>query len=548
MINQFSDYWKEKAQKWRKSWAEKARRFAVRHMQLEEIREEVFGNLVSKTNVMSLLEEHQTVRNPISQWGTDLRFSFSEQGLREALLKEGADISSLSMTVNKKSIVGQQPHDVEYNNIKDVAYNRSDLYKKCTDLETCTINYGGVTMTIYRYTYLEQPFAWYELLPCWQLPLPLRRFQETDFNILNIATLLLEMAAEYELRQEELNYYAKKLKLRTMDAALTDDISFELWDDKKLEKKVAEYFSKDYPGVKVLGFVLRPWKQAITKYFDAITEQGILNEEEKLDAYTLDYNFQYYVENVLQPYFIKHGLQELKMWKPEENSSDLYIESQGYLVKYDAYNNTFWPNAHYSMCCIGGALSRRHYICKGSSGGLGNVPLRALAYYLKEMPEISKKTDEIVVKTLRIYDQLMQQKNENYRQKVEWLDSLAAQHKGKPVGKMMKFLRWSMMMDQRLLINNDHYLLISSIKVLGETSFSFVERSYISHNEEVIERWLDADCQNVYVADPVTTDFEEWEKRHRRGMLYRACSWSARKFLGDDTGVLLSIDFINQEF
>jgi len=103
-------------------------------------------------------------------------------------------------------------------------------------------------------------------------------------------------------------------------------------------------------------------------------------------------------------------------------------------------------------------------------------------------------------------------------------------------------------MDQRLLINNDRYLSISSIKVLGETSFSFVERRPALHNEEVIERWLDADCQNVYVADPVTTDFEEWEKKHRRGMLYRACSWSAREFLGDDTGVLLSIDFINQKF
>ena len=200
------------------------------------------------------------------------------------------------------------------------------------------------------------------------------------------------------------------------------------------------------------------------------------------------------------------------------------------------------------MCCIGGALSRLHYICKGSSGGLGNVPLRALAYYLKEMPEISKKTDEVVVKTLRIYDQLMQQKNENYRQNVEWLDSLAAQHKGKPVGKMMKFLRWSMMMDQRLLINNDRYLSISSIKVLGETSFSFVERSYFSHNEEVIERWLDADCQNVYVADPVTTDYDEWVKTHRKGKFVEQWSWSAREFLGDDTGVLLSIDFINQKF
>ena len=534
MINRFSDYWVKKAKKRRKSWAEKARRFAVRHMQLEEIRKEVFYNHVPKTNVMSLLEEHQTVRNPISQWGTDLRFSFSEQGLREALLKEGADISSLSMTVNRKSIVGQQPHDVEYNNIKDVAYNRSDLYKKCTDLETCTINYGGVTMTIYRYTYLGQPFAWYELLPCWQLSLPLRRFQETDFNILNIATLLLEMAAEYELRQEELNYYAKKLKLRTMDAALTDDISFELWDDKKLEKKVAEYFSKDYPGVKVLDFVLRPWKQAITKYFDAITEQEIQNAKEKLDAYTLKHNFRYYVEKVLQPYFIKHGLQELKMWKPEENSSDLYIESQGYLAKYDAYNHTFWPNAHYSMSCIGSFANK--------------IPLRALAYYLKEMPEISKKTDEVVVKTLRIYDQLMQQKNENYRQDVESLDSLAAQHKGKPVGKMMKFWRWSKMMDRFVKGNLESDYSISSIKVLGETSFSFVERSYFSHNEEVKERWLDADCQNVYVADPVTTDFEEWEKKHRRGMLCPAWSWSARKFLGDDSGVLLSIDFINQKF
>lgn len=36
----FNEYWKEKAQKRRKSWAAKAKRFADRHAQLEDIRKE----------------------------------------------------------------------------------------------------------------------------------------------------------------------------------------------------------------------------------------------------------------------------------------------------------------------------------------------------------------------------------------------------------------------------------------------------------------------------------------------------------------------------
>ena len=63
-------------------------------------------------------------------------------------------------------------------------------------------------------------------------------FQETDFYTLNVATLLMEMAAEWELRQEEFNYYAKQLRIRTMEAAISDSIDFELWDDKKIQKKL----------------------------------------------------------------------------------------------------------------------------------------------------------------------------------------------------------------------------------------------------------------------------------------------------------------------
>ena len=545
----FNEYWKEKAQKRRKSWAAKAKRFAERHLQLAAIRSEVVYSCMDRIEVLSLLNEHRTVQNPIARWEPNMHFSFSEQGLREAMQAEGADVSSLTVAVSKKNIVGQQPHEIAYGDMLDLASNRRDLYEKYTDLEICTINYREVTMVIYRYTYLQQPFALYEFLPCKQLSFSNLRLEETSFSTLNIATLLMEIAAEYELRQEELNYHAKKLRLRTMDAALADGIEFELWDDKKLEKKVAEYVSKDYPVEKMLELVLRPWKQAITKYFRDITEQELQNPTEKLAAYSLRSDFPYYVKNVLQPYFDKLGLQEVKMWRPNEKSQVLYIKNQGYLAKYNAWDDAFYPNAHYSMCCIYGELNKS--------------PLRALAYFLQKMPDICKKTDEVVIKVMHLYDRLMQQKNKNYRENVEFLDSLAAQHKGTPVGKMMKFLRWNAGRFINPKSKGYSDFSISTIKVVGKTAFSFVVKDVPqglsvvngqltgTYKDEVRERWLDADCQNVFVADPVTTDYDEWVKNHRKGMFVDRWSWSVQDFLSGysprDSKPSLSIDFIEQK-
>jgi hypothetical protein len=97
--------------------------------------------------------------------------------------------------------------------------------------------------------------------------------QDTDFHTLNTATLLMEAAAEWELRQEELNYHAKKQKIRTMEAVTFDTIEFELWDEKKLQKKIPEYIEKDYTPDKNINQVIRPWKLAIEKYFDAVSER-----------------------------------------------------------------------------------------------------------------------------------------------------------------------------------------------------------------------------------------------------------------------------------
>ena len=541
----FNEYWKEKAQKRRKSRAAKAKRFAERHTQLEDIRKEVVFSRMDRREVLSLLDEHRTVQNPIARWDPNMHFSFSEQGLREAMQAGGADVSSLTMTVNKKTIIGQQPHEIAYGDMLDLASNRRDLYEKYTDLETCTITYREVTMVIYRYTYLQQPFALYEFVPCKQLSFSNLRLEETSFSILNIATLLMEMAAEYELRNEELNYHAKKLKLRTMDAALTDDISFELWDDKKLEKKVAEYIDKDYPVEKMLELVLRPWKQAITKYFRDITEQELHNPTEKFDESDLeDLNFR---NNVLQPYFNKHGLQEVKVWKTNERRSDIRIEYQGYQLKYtdDVF---FYPNAHYPIYC-------NNQVPRYSS--MQGTPLRALADYLRKMPEITRKTDEVVIKVMYLYDGLMQEKNGEYRKNVEYLESLAAQHKGTPVGKMMKFLRWNAGRFINPKSKGYSNFSISTIKVAGETAFSFVVKDVPqgfsmvngqltgTYQDEVKERWLDADCHTIYAADPNTTDFDEWVKTHRRW------SWSVQEFLSyyspQDSKPSLSIDFIEQK-
>ena len=247
-------------------------------------------------------------------------------------------------------------------------------------------------------------------------------------------------------------------------------------------------------------------------------------------------------KNVLQPFFNKHGLTGIKMWIPDKGSSPLFMENQGYLTKYNP-SDAFYPNAHYPMCVI-------------YEGG-DNTPLRALAYFLRKMPEFTRKTDEVVIKVMRLYDGLMLQKNEIYRKNVEYLDSLAAQYTGTPVGKMMKFLRWNAGRFINPKPKGYSDFSISTIKVVGETAFSFVVKdvpqSYsvvngqltVTYKDEVIERWLDADCQNVYVADPVTTDFDEWVKNHR------PWSWSVQDFLSSysprDSKPSLSIDFIEQK-
>ena len=222
----FNEYWKEKAAKRRKSWASKAKRFADQHTQLENIRKEVYLPLDYGVNFS--FDDYKTVhfikQNPIVCW-QDMNFCFSEDGLRAALEDESADMSRFKMEVNRQSLKGkeapQPKNDWEaysYKPNKVFDYDKMYLdwlkrmYEICTDVETVHLSYRQITMTIKRYSTEGMPFGYYELNPCEQLTKSAMLLQETDFYTLNVATLLMEAAAEWELRQEELNYYAKKLK------------------------------------------------------------------------------------------------------------------------------------------------------------------------------------------------------------------------------------------------------------------------------------------------------------------------------------------------
>ena len=483
----FNDYWKEKSAKRKKSWAGKAKRFAQKHMQLEAIRSEIVYGHMKREEVRSLLDEHRTVQNPIARWNSNMHFSFSEQGLREAMQAEGADVSSLMVTISKKNIVGQQPHEIAYGDMLDVAGNRRDLYEKFTDLETCTINYREVTMVIYRYTYLQQPFAMYELVPCKQLSISDLRLEETGFSTLNIATLLMEMTAEWELRQEEFNYYAKKLKLRTMEAVLVDSIEFELWDEKKLQKKIPEYITKDYNLDKIVEQVFRPWKSAVKKYIDAAVERSLTeNNIERFEPFCNSYSRDKFVKEHLRPYLESVGLQEVELEVSGKENNDVILKYQGGQSRLLSLfqNVLFYPNSCYDNCFL--ALA-------------GNTPLSAIADYLKMMPTLNQRMDETVVKVLHIYDQQIQS-NEKYHDTVEQLEALAQQYAGKPVGKMMKYLRWEA---GRLL---DSGFLTPTVKVVSDTAFSFVEEKRTYYNspisQEEVTRWVDADCHHVYACDP----------------------------------------------
>lgn len=500
----FNDYWKKKVAKRRGTWASRAKRYADSHSQLEEIRKGVYLPLDfnANFNLDDLIPLHFTEKNPIIKWDKGV-FSFSEEGLRAAMTAQGVDLGTFRMQLDHESIEGKAaplPEDYfglnkwdDYhssyfkpNKVYDFDRYRFNwllrMYGICTEMETVRLSYRQVTLIIRRYSNADRPFGYYEINPCEQLCHSAILLQESDFYTLDVATLLMDMAGEWELRQEELNYHAKKLKLRSMDAATTDTIEFTPWDEKKIIQKTKEYIAKGYSLGEIIQQLLRPWKAAVKKYFDAQAEMAL--NENVVTFEEFNYNWSSsrdFIERVFCPFIEKDGDGDAEI--VIDNPYDIAIKVPNSQCRMrNGYHGFFlYPNAIFPNCSV--QLSYK-------------TPLKAVSEYLKMMPAINSKADAIIATAMHQYDRLVLQ-GEKYIGDREFMDGLAKEFAGKPVGKMMKHLKWHVVV---LSQHSSWPFPFSTVKILGDKVFSYRIK------DTTIERWLDAECHTLYASDPAVAD------------------------------------------
>ena len=202
--------------------------------------------------------------NPIVSF-RDGKLQFAEQGLRAAMKKKGADPELLKMEIAEMSFC-----DDVYNN--SLYFKRKDVMK-----QVCTITYDCIQMEIKR-TYVKgSPFSHYTIIPAKEMWVNcnvifesnLFNLTEQEFYFLDLATLLMDLALEYRLRQEEIAYHAKQMRIHTMETALLDEeqIPLDPIDDATIESIIAECGNKGIDSGNTFKAIVQPWMDAISNYF-----------------------------------------------------------------------------------------------------------------------------------------------------------------------------------------------------------------------------------------------------------------------------------------
>ena len=390
-MEDFKSYWKKKAAKRKKGWAAKNERYANEHTSIEQIKETVFMPIDYDRrgyDADAFIATYFKATNPLVKWNQGV-FSYYESALREAMEAEGADLQSFKIEVSKACIQGQkapEPKIIDYghyewktgptNKVYDFEQKYhawlKQIYKVCADVESLTITYRQAVMTIKRYTMPDVSFAYYEVNPCVQLMQSPLLMEETGFTVLNVAFLLMDMAAELELRQEELNYYAKNLKIRKMESVTTDSIDLESWKEKTLAQKL----------------------KAIKQFMEAVTERD--NTDENLSIPLGKYVIwmsDLLNENTFNmgshPYLNQVGLQDVNAFIPDNSDSWIVLEYQGYrmILKYKDGKMYFYPNADAEEDFDIWNRSTKRCI------ELKRLTLSAIAEYLKQVPAIKEKEE-----------------------------------------------------------------------------------------------------------------------------------------------------------
>ena len=253
-MKNFNEFWTAENARRRKLWPARYKSILAKHLSTEDIKKQVFDDGPNTVSPDVLYRRHICNSNPFIS--SDGNSSFSEERLKRRLEALGADTRTLSI----KTDVSYSVHYKQtYKDVKEI----TDIYleeivvciKKCYRDDKEDSSYYLV------YPYRGRMKHSY-IMEC----------NQNEFNHLDIATLIMEMVADHNLRKEEFLYYCKRQRVDNMCGIVADDITFKLLDDGKLKEKVKRCIEKGFGEERMFREVARSWLIATKKYITLVTE------------------------------------------------------------------------------------------------------------------------------------------------------------------------------------------------------------------------------------------------------------------------------------
>lgn len=209
-----------------------------------------------------------------------------EKGLREALQAIKTDLSRFNMDIQE--YVSTEVTDISYNReYGDRANMLLRFYFKRKDVQTqtCVITYRNINMEIRRWIIKGSCFGLYDVKPILQIPCKRWVLTEAEFQWLDVANLLKDLALEHELCQEEFIYHSKQLRINSMEVSIMDEdhIPFVTINEATIENQIKECEAKQLDKEQTFKVIVQPWMDFIRDYLLKMTNK---------------YNDQFYVCNL----------------------------------------------------------------------------------------------------------------------------------------------------------------------------------------------------------------------------------------------------------
>ena len=244
----FNEYWTIEKARRRRLWPTRYKSFLRQHLSLEEIKTRVFRYGFNDNIAIELRQRYFCANNPVI-------YPVSEESLKTRLENLGADTKTFSMATNVKYGLHYMQTYKDVTAITDIHLEEIVVRIKKTfrDDDETSIRYD-----VYPYHVMNDSVDMV--------------LTQEEFHHLDIATLLMEMVADYRLRKEEILYYSKRQRIDNMYGIVAPDITFRLLDDDALRKKLKECKRKSLSMERMLREVARSWMISTDKYITLVTK------------------------------------------------------------------------------------------------------------------------------------------------------------------------------------------------------------------------------------------------------------------------------------